>query len=137
MSLILPALLLFMLVALYFYLWLSGQSALKHAREYQQRGGLLIDVRSPAEFKSGHLPRAINLQLNELDASVPQLAQNKDQILLLHCKTGLRSELAAQRLKRQGYANAFNLGSYGRAARLILRPRTAPAPKVRLQTRLH
>jgi rhodanese-related sulfurtransferase len=111
-----------MLVALYFYLWLSGQAALKHAREYQQRGGLLIDVRSPAEFKSGHLPRAINLQLNELDTSVPQLAQHKDQILLLHCKTGLRSELAAQRLKRQGYVRAFNLGSYGRAARLILRP---------------
>ena len=124
MSLILPAVLLFMLVALYFYLWLSGQAALKHAREYQQRGGLLIDVRSPAEFKSGHLPRAINLQLNELDTSVPQLAQHKDQILLLHCKTGLRSELAAQRLKRQGYVRAFNLGSYGRAARLILRPRT-------------
>ena len=130
MSLILPALLLSTLVALYFYLWLSGQAALKHAREYQQRGGLLIDVRSPADFRSGHLPRAVNLQLNELDASVPQLAQNKDQIVLVHCKTGLRSELAAQRLKRQGYARAFNLGSYGRAARLLLRPRTAPAPKV-------
>jgi phage shock protein E len=129
MSLILPAVLLFMLVALYFYLWLSGQAALKHAREYQQRGGLLIDVRSPADFKSGHLPRAVNLQLNELDTSVPQLAQHKNQILLVHCKTGLRSELAAQRLKRQGYVNAFNLGSYGRAARLILRPRTPPTPK--------
>jgi phage shock protein E len=109
-----------MLVALYFYFWMSSQAALKFAREYQNRGGLLIDVRPPAEFKSGHLPNAINLQLNELDATVPQLAQRKDEILLLHCTTGLRSELAAQRLKRQGYAKAFNLGSYGRAARLIL-----------------
>jgi phage shock protein E len=122
MSLILPAVLLFMLVALYFYLWRSSQAALKHAREYQHRGGLLIDVRSPADFKSGHLPRAVNLQLNELDTSVPRLAQDKDQILLLHCKTGLRSGLAAQRLRRQGYVKAFNLGPYGRAARLILRP---------------
>ena len=64
----------------------------------------------------------INLQLNELDSTVPKLAQRKDQILLLHCKSGLRSQLAAQRLKRQGYAKAFNLGSYSRAARLILRP---------------
>jgi phage shock protein E len=121
MSLILPAILLFMLVAAYVYLWRSSHEAVKFAREYQDRGGLLIDVRSPAEFKSGHLPRAINLPLNELDTYVPRLAQDKNQILLLHCKTGLRSELAAQRLKRQGYAKAFNLGSYGRAARLILR----------------
>jgi rhodanese-related sulfurtransferase len=130
MSLIVPAALLFLLVALYFYLWRSSQQALKFAREYQDRGGLLIDVRSPAEFKSGHLPRAINLPLNELDTCVPRLAQDKNQVLLLHCKTGLRSELAAQRLKRQGYAKAFNLGSYGRAARLILRPRTPSTPKV-------
>jgi rhodanese-related sulfurtransferase len=122
MSLILPATLLFVLVAAYVYLWRSSHEALKYAREYQDRGGLLIDVRSPAEFKSGHLPRAINLPLNELDTYVPRLAQDKNQILLLHCKTGLRSELAAQRLKRQGYAKAFNLGSYSRAARLILRP---------------
>lgn len=121
MSLILPAVLLFMLVALYFYFWLSSHTALKLAREYQDRGGLLIDVRSPAEYKSGHLPKAINLPFNELDTYVPRLAANKDEILLLHCKTGLRSELAAQRLKRQGYAKAFNLGSYGQAARLILR----------------
>jgi rhodanese-related sulfurtransferase len=123
MSLIFPATLLFMLVALYFYLWRSSQAALKLAREYQDQGGLLIDVRSPAEYKSGHLPKAINLPLNELDTYVPRLAQSKDEIVLVHCKSGLRSELAAQRLKRQGYAKAFNLGSYGRAARLILRPK--------------
>ncbi len=116
-----------MLIAAYVYLWRSSQAAAKYAREYQDRGGLLIDVRSPAEYKSGHLPRAINLPLNELDTYVPQLTQDKNQILLLHCKTGLRSELAAQRLKRQGYAKAFNLGSYGRAARLILRHRDLPA----------
>jgi phage shock protein E len=121
MSLIVPATLVFMLAACYFYLWRSSQAALRFARDYQNQGGLLIDVRSPAEYKSGHLPRAINLPLNELDDCVPRLTQDKNQILLLHCKTGLRSELAAQRLKRQGYAKAFNLGSYGRAARLILR----------------
>ena len=122
MSFILPATLLFLLVAAYVYLWRSSHEALKYAREYQNQGGLLIDVRSPAEFKSGHLPRAINLPLNELDTYVPRLALDKNQILLLHCKTGLRSELAAQRLRSQGYAKAFNLGSYSRAARLILRP---------------
>jgi len=120
MSLIFPATLLFLLLAAYFYLWRSSQAAQRYAREYQNQGGLLIDVRPAAEFKSGHLPNAINLQLNELDSTVPQLTQRKDQILLLHCTSGLRSQLAAQRLKRQGYANAFNLGSYGRAARLIL-----------------
>jgi phage shock protein E len=121
MSLLLPETLLFVLVAAYICLWRSSHEALKYAREYQNQGGLLIDVRSPSEYDAGHLPKAINLPLNELDNYVPRLARDKNQILLLHCSTGLRSELAAKRLKRQGYAKAFSLGSYSRAARLILR----------------
>jgi rhodanese-related sulfurtransferase len=76
-------------------------------------------VRSPTEYESGHLPKAINLPLNELDALLPQLARSKRQVLLLHCKSGMRSGLATKRLKSQGYVNAFNLGSYSRASRLV------------------
>jgi rhodanese-related sulfurtransferase len=45
--------------------------------------------------------------------------QDKNQVLLLHCQSGMRSGVASKRLKRLGYAKAFNLGSYSRAARLV------------------
>ncbi len=97
----------------------SGQDALQHACDYLRHGALLIDVRSPAEFSSGHLPRAINLPLNELETLLPRYTRDKQQVLLVHCKSGMRSGLAAKRLKSQGYHNTFNLGSYSRASRLL------------------
>lgn len=107
------------LVALYVIFRRSSQASLQHACGYLGRGALLIDVRSPAEYRSGHLPRAINLPLNELESLLPRHARGKRQVLLLHCQSGMRSGLATRRLKRQGYVNTFNLGSYSRASRLV------------------
>jgi phage shock protein E len=89
------------------------------ARQYLRRGALVIDVRSPDEFRSGHVPTALNIPLGELGESLPRRVKDKNQVLLLHCLSGGRSAVAKSRLKRLGYANAFNLGSYGRARRLV------------------
>ncbi len=121
MSPILFAVLLVTLLALYIALKRSNQASLEHACEYLRRGALLIDVRSPAEYRAGHLPQAINIPLNELETLVHRRVRNKEHVLLLHCQSGMRSSLAAKRLKRQGYANAFNLGSYNRATRMVKR----------------
>lgn len=79
----------------------------------------MIDVRSTGEFNSGHLPRAINLPLDEIETVLPRCIKEKSQVLLLHCHSGMRSGLAKRKLRVMGYANAFNLGSYSRAARLL------------------
>ena len=89
------------------------------ARKHLAQGALVIDVRSPEEFREGHVPDAINLPLGELRESLPRRVKDKTQVLLLHCLSGGRSGLARQQLRRLGYANAFNLGSYARADKIV------------------
>jgi phage shock protein E len=111
--------LLAILVILYLLIQRSNLDAAHSVSDYLHRGALLVDVRSPSEFSGGHLPGAINLPLNQLDTLLPRYAPSKHQMLLIHCKSGMRSSLAVKRLKRQGYVNTLNLGSYSRAARLV------------------
>ncbi len=89
------------------------------ARQHLAAGALVIDVRSAGEFNSGHVAKAVNIPLGELMERVPQIAKDKNQMLLVHCLSGGRSAIARQQLKRMGYANVFNLGSLGRARQIV------------------
>jgi phage shock protein E len=92
------------------------------AREWLNKGALVIDVRSEGEFQGRHLPRAINIPLGRLGDDVSRLAPDKERGVLLHCLSGTRSGMAKTMLKRMGYRNVFNLGSYGRAAGILDSP---------------
>ena len=94
---------------------ISPKDALAHLRN----GALVIDVRSPGEFSSGHLANAINLPLGEIETALPRRIKDKNQVLLLHCHSGMRSGMAKKKLRTLGYANAFNLGSYSRATKIV------------------
>ena len=72
------------------------------ARQHLQQGGLVIDVRSAAEFRGDHLPGAINLPLDGLRKSVPARLQDKHQPLLVHCLSGGRSAIATTTTQRPG-----------------------------------
>ena len=76
-------------------------------------------MRSPEEYRGGHVPDAINLPLGELRENLPRRVKDKNQVLLLHCLSGGRSGIARQQLRRLGYPNAFNLGSYARAEKVV------------------
>ena len=89
------------------------------ARKLVREGALVIDVRSPEEFRGGHVPEVVNIPLGELRESLPRHVKDKNQVLLLHCLSGGRSGIAQQQAKRMGYPNVFNLGSYGRAAHIV------------------
>jgi phage shock protein E len=95
--------------------FVSATAARKHLAE----GALVIDVRSPEEFRGGHIPQAINVPLGELRERIPCHVSDKNQVLLLHCLSGGRSGIAKHQLKRLGYPNVFNLGSYGRANQIV------------------
>lgn len=99
-----------------------GQISPASAQSYLKSGALVIDVRSPGEFATGHLSNAINIPLPEIETAVPRRVKDKNQVLLLHCQSGMRSGVASKKLKRLGYANTFNLGSYSRAAHLVNAP---------------
>jgi rhodanese-related sulfurtransferase len=70
-------------------------------------GASILDVREPAEFMMGHLPKAENIPRGVLEFKVgdhPVLA-DKNATILLYCKNGGRSTLAAHTLKRMGFSN--------------------------------
>ncbi len=89
------------------------------ARAHLQQGAVLVDVRTPEEYRGGHLPNAINIALEELTARLPARVPDRNQAVLLYCLSGARSGLARRQLKQLGYANVFNLGSYPRARRIV------------------
>ena len=72
-------------------------------------GALLLDVRTPAEFSSGHIPGSQNVPLQDLD-EVEFLADNKDVRIYVYCLSGARSREATGLLHRMGYPNVTNLG---------------------------
>jgi len=89
------------------------------AREWLNKGALVIDVRSEAEYREQHLPGAINIPLDRLGDEIARHAPNKEQPVLLHCRSGRRSGLGTGVLQKLGYQNVFNLGSYGRAEKIV------------------
>ena len=106
-------------VVLFLTLSKARQISAKDAAAYLKKGALVIDVRTPGEFNSGHLTNAINFPLDEIETALPKQLKDKSQVLLLHCASGMRSGLAQKKLNSLGYTNAFNLGSYGRAKSLL------------------
>jgi phage shock protein E len=94
---------------------ISADAARKHLKE----GALVVDVRSPGEFKSQSLPGAVNIPLGDLADRAPRLLPDKDRVLLLHCLSGTRSGMAKRQLQSLGYRRVFNLGSFGRARRIV------------------
>jgi len=63
----------------------------------------------------------INLPLDDIENALPSRIRDKNQVLLLHCQSGMRSAMTVKKLKGLGYTHVFNLGSYGRAARIVKR----------------
>lgn len=106
-------------VTLFLVLKQLGQLGKARARSLLQQGAKVVDVRSGQEFASGHLPNALNIPLDELQSRIAQQVPNKEQALLLHCVSGVRSGMGTRLLKRMGYTKVFNLGSYGRAERIV------------------
>ncbi len=97
----------------------SGQVPVETASQYLREGALLVDVRTPSEYNSGHLADAKNVPLDDVEATIPSLAKDKSQAILLHCQSGMRSGMAQKKLRAIGYANTFNLGSYTRALGIV------------------
>ena len=78
--------------------------------EYQSTSGaVLLDVRTPEEYRSGHIPGSKNIPLQTIDR-VASVAENKDTALYVYCQSGARSRQAAGMLKQMGYTNVNNIG---------------------------
>jgi phage shock protein E len=107
------------LLAILLLLKNGAQISTRDARGYLRTGAVVIDVRSAGEFTAGHLAKAINIPLSEIEAVIARKVKDKNQVLLLHCHSGSRSGEARRKLKAMGYTQSFNLGSYERAAEIL------------------
>jgi len=72
-------------------------------------GAILLDVRTPQEYREGHIPDSKNVPLQAID-KVADLAENKDTVLYVYCYSGARSRQAAAMLQYMGYTNVQNIG---------------------------
>lgn len=82
---------------------------LEATRLMNQAGSLVLDVREAAEFAAGHLPRARNIPLAELNKRVDEIAKFRDKPVLVTCKGGPRSGSACRMLKGAGFTNVAQL----------------------------
>jgi putative phage shock protein E len=72
---------------------------------------ILVDVRRPDEYKSGHIPGAVLLTNETItEESAARILKNKNQKILVYCRSGQRSRVAAGKLSSMGYTNVVNIG---------------------------
>lgn len=75
-----------------------------------QSGAQVIDVRSPDEFKSGHIRKAINIPLQQLQKHMASL--DKQKSVIVYCASGNRSASARQLLQANGFTAVYNGGGF-------------------------
>ena len=86
------------------------QISMEEAAELMgNEGVLLVDVRTRAEFDSGHIPGAICIPVESISSPPAQLPDT-EQTILIFCRSGNRSKQAAEKLAAMGYTNIIECG---------------------------
>ena len=76
----------------------------------EESGYMILDVRTPEEFADKHIPGAINIPNETISTEeIPELP-NKDQLILVYCRSGNRSKQASEKLAALGYTNIVEFG---------------------------
>ncbi len=75
-------------------------------RLWQAKEAILIDVRTPAEYREGHIPGVANIPLDELEKRLGEIPKDKKVVLI--CRTGNRSAQGTRFLRSKGFDNVFN-----------------------------
>lgn len=80
-------------------------------------GALILDVRTPAEYKAGHIPGAVNIPVDQLPKMTGEL-KKKNKKIITCCRSGMRSNLAAKELNKAGI-ETFNGGPWNSLVKKI------------------
>ena len=76
----------------------------------EETGYIILDVRRPDEFAAGHIPNAINVANESIGTSEIAELPDKDQLIMVYCRSGRRSKEAAEKLVKLGYTNIVEFG---------------------------
>ena len=84
----------------------------KEAKEIMdsQKGYIILDTRTQEEYDEGHIPGAIVIPHDEILEKAEDVLTDKNQLILVYCRSGRRSKLAAEDLIKLGYTNIKEFG---------------------------
>ena len=75
-----------------------------------ETGYIILDTRAQSEYDQGHIPGAIVIPHDEILKKAESILTDKDQLILVYCRSGRRSKLAAEDLVKLGYTNVKEFG---------------------------
>ena len=75
-----------------------------------EEGYIILDVRTQEEYDQGHIPGAVVISHEEIAEKAEEVLTDKDQLILVYCRSGRRSKLAAEALVELGYTNIKEFG---------------------------
>ena len=76
----------------------------------EESGYIILDVRTPEEYRERHIPNAINIPNETIGSEDIQELPDKDQLILVYCRSGNRSKQASGKLAELGYTNIVEIG---------------------------
>ena len=102
----------------------SAQDALpaEQAETTVLNSAILLDVRSPEEYASGHLQGARNIPHDRIEAEIAAIAPDKTAQIILYCRSGRRADTALKALRAMGYENVSNYGGLEDAQERLVLP---------------
>lgn len=71
---------------------------------------IILDVRTQEEYAQGHIPNAILIPDYEIEEKAETVLKDKNQLILVYCRSGRRSKLASEILVKLGYTNIYEFG---------------------------
>lgn len=71
---------------------------------------VILDVRTREEYEAGHIPGALLIPDTEIDERAENELKNKDQLILVYCRSGNRSKTASEKLEKLGYTRIREFG---------------------------
>lgn len=92
--------------------WWNSRRVVALLPELRKQGALFVDVRSAGEFASGNAPGTINIPLQELGSRLAEIPKSAPVVLC--CASGTRSGMAKMVLKKNGYPQVYNVGTWGK-----------------------
>ena len=78
-------------------------------KQLQKEGAIIVDVRSPQEYKEGHLDGAISIPEYKIKKEIENVIPDKKKNIVVYCSSGGRSKKAQKLLKKLGYHHVYNL----------------------------
>ena len=75
-----------------------------------EEGYIILDVREQDEYDAGHIPGAILIPYTQIAEKAEEVLTDKDQLILVYCRSGRRSKIAAEALVELGYTNIMEFG---------------------------